>query len=288
MRWNRGHKSRHVEDRRGQRARMPGGAKGVGGLIGVAVIIVGLFFGQDLTAMLGSSGGGSPGTSTPTGEPPDPATDPEREQFEFVSFVFDDVQNIWDAKFRAAGQPYQFSTMVVYRQGTESGCGYGTAAIGPFYCPADQRVYLDLSFFDTMRQRLGAPGDFAQAYVIAHEIGHHLQTITGVSARVDQQQAAAPARKNELSVRQELQADCYAGVWAHDTSKKNTLEHGDLEEGLKAAWAIGDDTLQKRGGGQISPETWTHGSSEQRVRWFKRGYDSGQMAACDTFSGATP
>ncbi len=201
-----------------------------------------------------------------------------------MSFLIDDQQKVWAGIFRAEGKSYRPARLVLYTRGTETGCGYGQSAIGPFYCPPDQKVYLDLDFFQLMRQRLGAPGDFAQAYVLAHEVGHHVQNLLGTNKSVDAQTARAPSRKNELSVRLELQADCYAGVWAHSTAERKLLEKGDIDESLKAAWQIGDDTLQKNAGRRVSPDSFTHGSSEQRTRWFRRGLDSGSIDACDTFS----
>lgn len=293
MRWTRGNKSQHVEDRRGQKARVPGGVKGVGGLGLVVMVVLAVVFKQDLGSLLGGATGGGGAASQAqsqegaTSGEPIVETAEERELVDMVTFVLDDIQATWDRRFRERGTRYQFSTLVLYREGTPSGCGYGSAAIGPFYCPADSKVYLDLSFFETMRKRLGAPGDFAQAYIIGHEIGHHIQNLTGVNARVDRESRADPGRKNDLSVRQELQADCYAGVWASSPRKTDLLERGDLEEGLTAAFAIGDDTLQKGAGRNPNPESFTHGSSEQRVRWFRRGFDRGDMDACDTFAAGS-
>jgi predicted metalloprotease len=287
MRWSRGKRSEHLEDRRGQKSRIPGGAKGISGVGLLILIVLGVVFKQDISSILGSSssGTGSPApASEGTGAPPDPATDPEAEQVDFVSFLLDDMQATWDEQFAGKKMRYQPTVLVLYRRGTESGCGYGTSAIGPFYCPADHKVYIDLAFFEVMKDRLGAPGDFAQAYVMAHEIGHHVQNLTGVNSEVARRQKQNPDQKNALSVRQELQADCFAGVWAHDTAERDLLDKGDLDEGLNAAFQIGDDTLQKNAGGKVAPESFTHGTSEQRVRWFRRGFDSGEMSACDTLS----
>lgn len=265
---------------------MPGGARGVGGVAGLIIVIVGaVFFHQDLSGLLGLGGsGGANSQPQSQGQAIDPANDPQAEQVDFMSFLIDDQQKVWADIFRAEGKRYRPAKLVLYTRGTDTGCGYGKSAIGPFYCPPDQKVYLDLDFFQVMRQRLGAPGDFAQAYVLAHEIGHHVQNLLGTNKSVDAQTARAPSRKNELSVRLELQADCYAGIWAHSTRERKLLEKGDVDESLKAAWQIGDDTLQKSAGRKVSPDSFTHGSSEQRTRWFRRGLDSGRLDACDTFS----
>ncbi len=257
--------SSDVEDRRGQ----SGGGRGLklGGIGVLVVVLAGALFGVDVRGLLGGGGGGST-----TGAPPDPATDPDAELKQFVSFVLDDAQDAWSEMFAAEGWAYQRARMIIFTRGTPSGCGYGDAAIGPFYCPADQRVYIDLSFFRALRERFGAPGDFAVAYVIAHEIGHHVQHLR----RLD----------HPDSVRVELQADCFAGMWAHTTKQRDLLERGDIEEALGAAQAIGDDQIQKMSGREVNPESWTHGSSAQRMRWFRRGYDAGRYAACDTFTGS--
>jgi predicted metalloprotease len=294
MRWKRGQRSEHIEDRRGKASGFPGGAKGIGGTAGVVVIIVGLLLGVDVSSLTGggssssnvSSGAGG-GSGTQSG-PPARDKDPDATLVDFMSFLIDDIQKTFDQKFRATGKRYTFSKLVLYTKGTRSGCGYGDAAIGPFYCPADSKVYLDLSFFRTLKQRLGAPGDFAQAYVLAHEIGHHIQNITGIDRRVHSQKGRDKRRNNELSVRQELQADCFSGVWAHSTKQRKLLDAGDIDEGIRAAWSIGDDTLQKGAGRTVRPEKFTHGSSAQRVKWFKRGFASGNMDDCDTFSVARP
>jgi predicted metalloprotease len=206
----------------------------------------------------------------------------EEEMVQFVSFVLDDAQNAWTQRFAQGGGRYAPARMVIFRGSTRSACGLGQAEMGPFYCPRDQRVYIDLSFYQDLRQRFGAPGDFAQAYVIAHEIGHHVQHLLGNDRKAE----AAGQREGAEggSVRLELQADCFAGLWAHSTQQRDLLEAGDIDEALRAAAAIGDDRLQRSASGTVTPETWTHGSSEQRARWFKRGYQSGQLEACDTFS----
>jgi uncharacterized protein len=212
-----------------------------------------------------------------------PADDP---QAEFVSVVLADTEETWSGIFGEQGQAYEEPTLVLFTQATQSACGVGQSAMGPFYCPNDRKVYLDLSFFHDLDTRFGAPGDFAQAYVVAHEVGHHVQTLTGTSQRVSAaQQRSSERDANALSVRQELQADCYAGVWGHFAARRGLLETGDAEEGLTAAAAIGDDRLQRQSQGQVVPESFTHGSSEDRVLWLRRGLDSGRVEACDTFSG---
>jgi hypothetical protein len=200
---------------------------------------------------------------------------------DFMGFVLEDNQQTWR---QLLGAQYQGTTLVVFRRVTETGCGYGQSASGPFYCPGDGKVYIDLSFFDELASRFGAPGDFAQAYVLAHEIGHHVQNVLGISSQVHQAQQRNPGAANQLSVRLELQADCYAGVWGHLAAQQGILEPGDVEEGLGAAAAVGDDRIQRQATGRVSPESWTHGSSEERMQWFQRGFQSGRPDACDTFA----
>jgi predicted metalloprotease len=225
-----------------------------------------------------------PGTET-VGTSGSVENDPQRE---FVAVVLKDTEDTWGEIFRERRSDYQEPTLVLFSQATQSACGVGQSAMGPFYCPADQKVYLDLTFFRDLDQRFGAPGDFAQAYVIAHEVGHHIQTITGLSERVHSARQRASGREaNALSVRQELQADCYAGVWGHYASRRGLLDPGDAEEGLRAAAAIGDDRLQHQSQGRVVPESFTHGSSDQRVSWLRRGMESGDVNACDTFSGSS-
>ena len=201
-----------------------------------------------------------------------------------MSFVLDDVQSTWRKQFQASGRPYTNAKLVLFREATRSGCGRADSATGPFYCPEDQKVYIDLGFFDDLKSRFGAPGDFAQAYVLAHEIGHHVQGQLGIEARLRCQQQASPSRRADLSVRMELQADCLAGIWAKSTEQRQFLEAGDVEEGMGAAAAVGDDRIQKMSTVSVNPETWTHGSSRERVGWFQRGMSSGSVAACDTFA----
>ncbi len=273
---------------------LPGGARGgVGGLGLIGVVLAILFS----TGILGGGGGGTginvdprldPFGGTPgaqSGERLPGAPDPDARLRDFVAFVVDNVQDSWAQEFSEAGQTYDRTKLVLFERGTESGCGFASSATGPFYCPRDRLVYLDLGFFRELRDRFGAPGDFAQAYVIAHEFGHHIQTITGISDDVRNEQQSNPQAANDLSVRLELQADCLAGVWGHSAYEQQLLESGDLEEGLRAAAAIGDDRIQRETTGEINPETWTHGSSEQRVEWFSRGFESGDPRACDTFGG---
>lgn len=294
MRWERGHRSRHVEDRRGQRSRGRTAATvgGGGALLVVLLAVVGQALGIDVSGLFGGgSSTSSSSTSSPGGEPgapPDPATDPDRELVQFVHFVIDDIQATFEAQFRAQGTPYRWATLVLFTDEVSTRCGEQGAAIGPFYCPPDEKAYIDLSFFRLLDAQLGAGGDFAQAYVLAHEIGHHLQTVLGVDADVRRRAAREPRRDNELSVRQELQADCFAGVWAHASKQRALLEAGDIEEAVNAAAQIGDDRLQQRAGQKVNPETWSHGSSAQRVRWFRRGLEAGSLDACDTFAADAP
>jgi predicted metalloprotease len=253
----------------------------VGGGIGGLVLLL-LFSALTGTNPIDMIGGGEPQDETvgTTGVRDD---DPNAQ---FVSVVLKDTEDTWSEIFRSHGSTYQQPQLVLFEHATQSACGVGQSAMGPFYCPVDRKAYLDLSFFGELETRFGAPGDFAQAYVIAHEIGHHVQTLTGVSDKVTsaRQNARSEREANQMSVRQELQADCYAGVWGHYAARRGLLEPGDAEEGLNAAAAIGDDRLQRRSQGQVVPESFTHGSSEQRVRWLRRGLDSGRIEACDTFS----
>jgi predicted metalloprotease len=283
----RGHVSQDVIDKRaetraaggmGGGLRIPGGAAGgIGGIGGIIVLILlALFGGGQLTGGGGNSLSGVPGA-------------PEDETYtkEWIEVVLDDIQDTWVQQFERSGDTYERAKLILFEQGVQTGgCGFAPSEVGPFYCPADKSVYIDLSFFRELETRFGAPGDFAPAYVIAHEVGHHVQNITGVSTRVRQDQQRNPNEANELSVRLELQADCLAGVWASDTYENVELEEGDIEEGLGAAAAVGDDRLQKQAGAEVNPDTWTHGSSEQRQRWFITGYQSGDPASCDTFSGS--
>jgi predicted metalloprotease len=272
---------------------LPGGMAGLGGGAGILVLIVivalQLFGGGD-----GESGGFDigdifgPALQAPgaTEESPIPREqDPQVELKDFSTYVFEDTQDTWRGTFAEDGQDYEKAQLVLYDGAVQTeGCGGATSAVGPFYCPADGRVYLDLTFYEDMARQLNAPGDFAWAYVIAHEMGHHVQNITGINDEVSRLQGEDPDSANELSVRTELQADCYAGVWASTVYAEGDLEGGDLDEAFTASEAIGDDRLQEQAGGRVDPDSFTHGTSEQRRRWFETGYESGDPAACDTFS----
>jgi predicted metalloprotease len=282
MRWRGDRQSDNIEDRRG--VSLSRGAKvgGIGGLGLVAIVVISMFLGVDPTALLQGLSGTQ--TSSVSVEQNDrPAANDDMHQF--VAVVLGETEDVWNDAFQKAGRTYQPPKLVLFSGGVESACGIAGSAVGPFYCPADQRVYLDLSFFEDLHTRFGVSGDFAQAYVIAHEVGHHVQTQIGVSQKVQDLQArVSPFERNRLSVMVELQADCLAGVWAHQTEKtRHILEAGDIEEGLNAASAIGDDRIQKRSQGYVVPDAFTHGSSAQRVRWFKAGLENGNMQSCDTF-----
>lgn len=279
-------KSTNIEDRRGQSA-SGGGKLKLGGMATLVVLIGGLLLGVEPSTLLGflvdESGGAAtsdPAAPSPSG--PDPAQD---ELVALVSVVLADTEDTWAEVYPGPGA-YRPPTLVLFDDAVQSACGRQSSAIGPFYCPADEKMYIDLTFYRELGERFGAPGDFAQAYVIAHEVGHHVQNLMGISARTHAQRSRLPeAEANALSVRQELQADCLAGVWAHHADRgRQLLESGDLEEGLRAAEAIGDDTLQHRARGHAVPETFTHGSAEQRQRWLLEGYRSGDPGSCDTFS----
>jgi predicted metalloprotease len=213
-----------------------------------------------------------------------PATQENDRLVDFMSFVLDDAQRFWQRTFEASGENYRDANLVLFTGSTQSACGGATSAIGPHYCPADEKVYLDLDFFRELKNQFGAPGDFAQAYVLAHEIGHHVQHLLGIMNRVERAERSGSGGPEELSVRLELQADCFAGVWGYTTYDRELLESGDLQEGLDAAAAVGDDRIQRQAGQRVNPETWTHGSSEQRTTWFRRGFDSGDPSECDTFA----
>ena len=280
MRWTRGTRSSHVEDRRGNKVTM--GKVGIGTLV---LLLLGFLAQRYWGINIIPSGAVTGGGKETEGPPPDPKTDPDRETVEFIHFVTEDLIDTWTEIFKSEGKTFRAANMVLFKEGTKTACGFGTTAIGPFYCPGDEKAFIDLSFFKLLNDRFAAPGDFAQAYVLAHEYGHHVQNVLGYEDTFRAAQKKDPEKKNELSVRFELQADCLAGVWAHASKKRNLLEAGDVEEGLKAAAAIGDDTLQKQSGGTVSPESWTHGSSEQRQKWLRRGLDQGTIAACDTTKG---
>ena len=284
MEWTPGGANEDVEDRRNESGGFGGGGGFRTGGLGIGgIIIVGLLsliFRQNLFTLFS----GDQTTQSVRGVP-DPARDAqERPEVDFVKFVLKDVQDNWDRVLpQETGRPYRHAKLVLFRNAFPSGCGLAKDAIGPFYCPADEKVYLDLSFFDEMRNRFRAPGEFAQAYVIAHEIGHHLQKILGIESQVRRLQQARPDAANPLSVRLELQADCFSGVWAHSTAQRRLINERDVESALGAAAAVGDDRIQRMARGRVSPESFTHGSSAQRTGWFKRGLETSQLSACDTF-----
>ncbi|MEM1415195.1 MAG: neutral zinc metallopeptidase [Myxococcota bacterium] len=284
-----GRRSTNIEDRRGQRMRGRGGAKlGAGGTLVILVLaVVVKLAGGDPTMLLDAAAGAGGGAGAPASTGGASYTpSPEEERLaDFVAVVLADTEDTWGPLFQQQlGRSYQAPKLVLFGGQVSSACGMASSAVGPFYCPADQQVYIDLQFFSDLDRRFGAPGDFAQAYVVAHEVGHHVQTILGISQRLRQMKAGrSRAEQNQLSVAQELQADCFSGVWAHHAhAQRQVLEQGDIEEGLRAAAAIGDDTLQRRAGGRVQPESWTHGSSEERVRWFRVGLETGQVARCNS------
>ena len=290
MRWQMSRRSENIEDRRGMSAGMGRGVRagGVGGLGLIVFALIAMLLGVNPMTILGSLDGGYAGpdattSSGPTGTPP--AND---ESGQVVSAILGQTEDVWSNVFKQAGQTYREPTLVLFDGAVQSACGMAGAATGPFYCPADQKVYLDTSFFRELSQKFGAPGDFAAAYVIAHEVGHHVQTLLGISRQVtDMRQRSDEATSNRLSVMMELQADCFAGVWArqlHDS--QGVLEKGDVEEGLQAASAVGDDRIQRATRGYVVPDAFTHGSSEQRMHWFRQGLQSGDINSCDTFGAA--
>ena len=304
MRWRGRQQSSNIEDRRGQgggmggfgrgggfsfpgssgpRIGLPTGGRGGGmGIVGLIIVVGILWFAGINPLELLNGGGGSPAINNQqtgrTGSPTD-------EEGQFVAVVLAETEDTWGRLFQEGGQRYREPTLVLFSGQVNSACGFASAATGPFYCPGDQKLYIDLTFFDELSRRFGAPGDFAQAYVIAHEVGHHVQNLLGILPEVDQaRRQAGKAEANQLSVQLELQADCLAGVWAHDADAKGILEVGDIDEALAAATAIGDDTLQRQSQGYVVPDSFTHGTSAQRSQWFKRGYQDGRVDACDTFS----
>jgi predicted metalloprotease len=303
MLWKGGRQSDNIEDRRGfggggfgGGGRFPIGmrAGGVGGGLGLIVLVVlGLVFGVDPSAILGGGGGQPPAgqmsETRPTTAPSGAPSGSEAEMREFVAVLLADTEDVWNKVFRDAGHTYEEPRLVLFSGTVQSACGFAQAASGPFYCPLDNKVYLDFSFFDELERRFGAPGDFAQAYVIAHEIGHHVQNQLGILGKVENvKQQASRSEANALSVMVELQADCLAGVWANRAQRaRPILEPGDIEEGIRAAGSVGDDRIQRQSQGYVVPDAFTHGSSEQRARWFRRGLDSGNLASCDTFNAPT-
>jgi predicted metalloprotease len=283
MRWRDLRRSENVEDRRGASLGGPGLKLGGAGLL--LVLLVSVLTGTNPLELLVALQESPPATEVaPEGGPP--ANDPGAD---FVRAVVGDTEDTWTRLFGDSGGTYEPPRLVLFRGAVQSACGMASAAVGPFYCPPDRRVYLDLQFFQELAERFGAPGEFARAYVIAHEVGHHVQNLVGTADRVRREQGRRDqAAANQLSVRLELQADCYAGVWGHWAARRNVLEPGDVEAALGAASAIGDDRLQRQSRGQVVPESFTHGSSAQRVRWFRTGLDSGDAARCDTFAAARP
>jgi predicted metalloprotease len=283
MRWTPGGVSSDIEDRRGGGGFSFGRGPQIGCGGAIILLVLSLLTGQNFFALFDGSGGSGPVPSGETSTAPVQQTPEEARQVEFISDALDDVQNTWTSILEKEGIRYERSKLVLFRDMTQTACGTGQAASGPFYCPGDGKVYLDLGFFDELHRRFGAPGDFAQAYVIAHEIGHHVQHLTGTAARVQEAQQRDRRNANEYSVRLELQADCYAGLWGHSAQQRNILEAGDVEEGLGAAAAVGDDRMQEMSGRAVNPDSFTHGSAAQRMEWFQRGFRSGNIRDCDTF-----
>jgi predicted metalloprotease len=292
MLWRGGRRSDNIEDRRGPGGGFGGGGLRMGGGIGgvgiLIVIVIGLFLGVDPSQLLQQIETGSPDTGYQQDQQSasidNSGTDEEKD---FVSVVLADTEDTWTALFQNMGRRYVDPHLVLFTGQVQSACGFAETAMGPFYCPGDSKVYIDLGFYDELKQRLGAPGDFAQAYVIAHEVGHHVQHLLGITDKVDSLQGLSASQANAVSVRVELQADCFAGVWAYHAKERNIVEAGDIEEALNAAAAVGDDRLQRQSQGYIVPDSFTHGSSAQRVRWFKAGFARGEIGDCDTFSAKT-
>ena len=287
MRWQGRRESDNVEDRRGQSGSPMGGGggfrlpSGKGGIVLLIIVLVAGYYGVDLTGMLTGEPVSQQQTTQRSMSPQD------EEAAKFTKVILADTEDTWDAIFKDMGRQYPQPKLVMYRGATRTACGTGQSVMGPFYCPADSTVYIDLSFYDEMRNKLGAGGDFAQGYVIAHEVGHHVQKLLGIESKVRQlQQNASQAEANRLSVKMELQADCFAGVWGYNMQKQDYMETGDLQEALNAAEAIGDDRLQQQSQGRVVPDSFTHGTSQQRYTWFKRGFDSGDPAQCNTFGNA--
>ena len=287
MRWKTGRRSRNIEDQRGRRRkRLPLGGKR-GGIGTIIILLAAAYFGID-PAILNSllqGDSGLTGSSPQHQNQPVPQSAESNQLADFVSVVLADTEDTWNAIFKQHGARYKEPKLVLFTDVVKSACGMGQSAMGPFYCSADQRVFIDLGFYHELKNRHNAPGDFAQAYVIAHEVGHHVQALQGISQKVHSAKAKLTKEEaNALSVRLELQADCYAGIWAHHADRtRNLLETGDIEEALQAASAIGDDTLQRQAQGYVTPESFTHGSSAQRIKWFKQGLNNGDVASCDTF-----
>jgi predicted metalloprotease len=281
MRWEQGRRSENVEDRRGMRVSRGVAGGGIGTII---LVLVALYFGVDPSIILDQNPLQIP--APPSQSAPYSGSPEENRLSEFVSVVLADTEDTWQGLFRSMGKTYEEPKLVLFSGAVQSACGFASAAVGPFYCPADRKLYIDLSFYRDLQQKFGAPGDFAQAYVIAHEVGHHVQNLLGIAEKVHSQRSrASEAEANRLSVMMELQADCLSGVWTHHANKaRQILEEGDIEEALNAASSIGDDRLQRQSRGYVTPDSFTHGSSAQRVRWFKRGFETGAVGQCNTFS----
>jgi uncharacterized protein len=280
MRWSPGRDSGNVEDRRGSSG-IGMAPMGIGGT--VILLVLSLIFGRDFVSGSGDEAAAPPAAAGDV--PPASESPAEAKNVQLVKFVFDTAQATWSKVLSQAGAPWHDAKLVLFRNATQTGCGVGQTAMGPFYCPVDQKIYIDLAFYDELRTRFGAPGDFAEAYVITHELGHHVQHLLGTDAKVRRAQQQNPDQANALSVALELQADCYAGVWANHTKDENILEPGDIDEGLNAAAAVGDDRIQKQTTGRVNLESFTHGSSQQRATWFRRGFTSGNPESCNTFGG---
>ncbi|UCD34747.1 MAG: neutral zinc metallopeptidase [Nitrospiraceae bacterium] len=282
MRWKTGRRSDNVEDRRGMRISRGMAGGGIGTIV---LVLAALYFGIDPSVFLTRD---TTMVSVPRSRPEEMSAE-EIEMGDFVSVVLGDTEDTWHEIFRRGGQEYREARLVLFTGAVESACGFAEAAVGPFYCPADQKVYIDLQFYRDLKHRFQAPGDFAQAYVIAHEIGHHVQNLLGISDQVrSMQRRVSQAEANDLSVRLELQADCFSGIWAYHADRaREILEEGDVEEALRAASSIGDDRIQRQSQGYVVPESFTHGSSEQRARWFRSGIQSGDLAQCNTFDAAS-
>ena len=285
MRWQGRRESDNVEDRRDQSSGFGGGGRqirlprGKGGIVLLIVVAVAGYYGYDLTGLL------TGGDVAPTSQQQRSVSANDDEAAKFTKVILATTEDTWGKLFQQMNKQYVAPKLVMYRGATRTGCGTGQSVMGPFYCPADQTVYIDLSFYDEMKTKLGAGGDFAQGYVVAHEVGHHVQKLLGIEPKVrEMQQGASQTQVNQLSVKMELQADCFAGVWGHYMQKENILEAGDLQEALNAAEAMGDDRLQQKGQGRVVPDSFTHGTSEQRYTWFKRGFDGGDPGQCNTFA----
>lgn len=292
MKWEGQRQSENVEDRRGAGGgggfRL-GGGRGIGLGTIVVALVAGWIFGINPLTLLGVLGGDGPGIEAPSAQSPAQGPPASDERAMFVSTVLANTEEVWGGVMRGGGAVYREPKLVLFRGAVGTACGTGQSAMGPFYCPGDEKVYIDLGFFDTLHERMGAPGDFAQAYVVAHEVGHHVQNLLGITGKVDGMRGrVSEAQMNALSVRTELQADCFAGVWAHHSAKgKGWLERGDIEEAMNAAAQIGDDALQRKTQGTVVPESFTHGTSAQRQAWFRRGLESGSVAQCNTFDART-